>query len=122
MPESFLERVETSYRNTQSQEALRILEMRIGELAPGALPDFSDLTGAGVALVIRATSPLVFMIVLGKEWIIEIVSKVRERFHKVDIQPGIETKELLDTDFPQHAEIDPNHYINWKNTHERYLP
>lgn len=67
MSESFLERVETSYNNSRSQELCRVLEMRIGELAPGALPDLSDLRDVAVANVIRLTSPIVLLIVLGKE-------------------------------------------------------
>lgn len=67
MASNFFDRVDTNYNNTYPIELVRTLEMKLSELAPGVMPDLSDIRDVGVIVLIRLTSPLVYLTVLGKE-------------------------------------------------------
>lgn len=64
MISNFFDRVTTNYHNAYPIELARILEMKVGELGPGALPDLSDIRDVGVIAVIRLIAPMVYVIVL----------------------------------------------------------
>lgn len=77
MASNFFDRVDTNYNNTYPIELARTLEMKVSELAPGAMPDLSDIRDVGVIALIRLTSPLVYFTVLGKESTKTVIDTIR---------------------------------------------
>lgn len=123
MESAFLDRVDRDYLNNSLIEYARVLKLRATELAPGAIPDLRDMRDAGASTLIGFISPWVYLIILGKVWIMTVIRRVRWRFQKIEVPETIGewAPRFLDTDFPHPPGIDSNYHHEWRSTKEPYI-